>query len=176
MLKLKLENDLIVIAFDLIRIAVCSLPMAILFAPRGWRTSEASLERARECFSGTEPDGNRSSENWKMGLRRESHRRYFNSTAAQIVTKGFAHPRGEESVEMERRKMGDLRQCREIERFVELAVYVIEHLVHAPLVHRTTVSRLHSAPDDATSPTLSAQPRANRLGFVGPHQGCVTSR
>ena len=69
MLTLKVENDLIVIAFDLIKIAVYSFSMAILFAPRSWGTSEASLERACERFSRAEANGNRSGEHRKTGLR-----------------------------------------------------------------------------------------------------------
>lgn len=101
MLKTNLENDLIVIAFDLIRIAVYSLPMVILFAPRSGRTPEASLERACERFSRAEANGNCSGEHRKTGLRRESRGGDFNSTAAQIVSKSLAHPRRKESVEVE---------------------------------------------------------------------------
>ena len=147
MLKLKVASGLIVIAFELIRIAVCSSPTAVLLAPRGWSTSEAILERPRERFSRAEANGNGSGEHRETGLRRESHGCHFNSAAAQIVSKGFTHPRSEESVEVERRKVGDFRQRCKVERLIELAVNVIENSVHAPLILRATISRAHSTRD-----------------------------
>ena len=131
------------IAIRLTGIAIRAALRRLLCAPGGWRTAEPAFECAREGFGGAKAHRQCNSQNLRAWLGCQSHCRDLDTTAAQIVAQCLAHPRGEESMEMERGEMRDMGQRVEIKRPFQMLINIVDHPVHPAVVFRAVMLRNH---------------------------------
>jgi len=105
-----------------------------MFAPRSGRTPKAALESTRKCFGRTETHRQSCGQNPRARLSREPHGGNLDTPTTQVVAEGFAHPCGEETVEMIRGKVCDISQGSENELLIQMLVNVCQHPMHSASV------------------------------------------
>ena len=155
------RRSLIRLALDLIGIAVRQTPLRLPRAPCARRAPEACLERARERLRRSEAYRQGHVQHRNARLRNEPQRRDLEPATAQVVAERLAHPRSEEPVKVERRKVRDGSERVQIERLVQVLIDVLEHPVHPTFILRPAVAQRHEL-------SARAGGRAGRGARVGP--------
>jgi hypothetical protein len=79
----------------------------------------------------------------KPGLGHQTRGRNFASSPSQVATECFTHPRGEQSMEVKRRKVRNFRQGLKIQVLIEILIDVLYHPVHAVHIHIAAFERAH---------------------------------
>ncbi len=115
------------------RCGLAGQPVGGVGAPGGRRAAELLLEGTGEGFAGTEAGGERRLQ-YRFAGAGQAKGGFFQAPAAQVVAQRFAHPGGEDAVEMKAREVGHIGQLRQLQRLVQVLVDVIEHAVHAPRI------------------------------------------
>ena len=129
------------LAIHLTGIAIRQAALDLLRSPRGRRAAEPNPKGARERLSRTEAHRECDMQDGCTRLRRKAHGRDFDPSSPQIVAKCLAHPRGKESMKVERGKMGHFGQGVQVKRLIQVLVDVFEHSVHPSCVLGTAAGR-----------------------------------
>ena len=144
MFRRKSDRRLTQLAIHLTRIAIRTALRGLLRAPGGGRAAEPAPERTRKCFCRTKTHRQRNMQNRRARLGCKPHGRDLSTPTAQIVTKRFAHPRREESMEVELGIVRDFGQGEEVEWLIQMLIDVCDHSMHSAFVFRAAVSRNHA--------------------------------
>jgi hypothetical protein len=115
----------------------------LLQPPCRWGAAKSSAEGVGKSLRRAETHGQCDLQYAEPGLCHQTRRRNFAPSPSQVAAECFPHPRGEQSMEVKRRKMGDLRQALKVQVLIEMLIDVLDYPMHAVDIYITAVERAH---------------------------------